>query len=478
MIFTSYTYGAFLLLALFIHWSLPQRARRGFLILASYLFYCSWQWQFGFLLLGVSLFNWAWGRWRVGPAPTTANLATGIAVNLIPLVYFKYWGFLLENVDRSLRLAGFEGLGPVAQLALPLGISFFTFQGVAYLVDVATGEAPFRSLRDFLLFKAFWPQLIAGPIIRPGEIHDQIETPRPLEAEDLSAGLQRILEGAFKKVVLADTLAPYVDAVFLPAARPGVVDVIAGTVGFGLQIYFDFSGYSDIAIGSARLFGFRFPENFAAPYLSRSPQEFWNRWHMTLSRWIRDYVFAPLAFQARGRKSLSLFWLVTAMAICGLWHGAQWTFVAWGVWHGLLLVAGQTVLLPLVRPARPGERAAALRTLAAVAFTDTLVLVGWVFFRAENLAQVSEFAQAVVTLRGGMRPLILRENGLLLIALIFAFMLLASWLTSRAGAASRRTPENSLPVPGRLAVASIYAIMAILVIAFHGEAKAFVYFQF
>ena len=295
-------------------------------------------------MLAVSLFNWAYGRFVLPKASSAKPLALGVLVNLAPLLYFKYTNFAIANAAAALDLLGFNVSAPVLAIVLPLGISFFTFQGIAYLIDVASGEEPFVRLEDFLLFKAFWPQLIAGPIIRPAEIREQIETPRPLDYDLFAEGATRILYGFFKKVVIADMLAPTVELVFAPSAAPAFVDVVTGILGFGLQIYFDFSAYSDIAIGTARLFGFVFPENFNWPYTARSPQDFWRRWHMTLSRWIQDYVFTPLNFATRGNPRLGGLWLVVAMAICGLWHGAQWTFVLWGVWHGVLLLSNQTFL--------------------------------------------------------------------------------------------------------------------------------------
>ena len=275
----------------------------------------------------MSLFNWAYARRVVSKVESTGVLIAGIAVNLAPLLYFKYTGFFLSNMVSAANLCwGPDGTLRLPDIILPLGISFFTFQGIAYLVDVASGEEPFESASDFLLFKGFWPQLIAGPIIRPGEIREQILGERALGYENFSFGCRRILHGFFKKVVLADTLAPFVDMVYLPGAAPNAVDAAVGTLAFGLQIYFDFSAYSDIAIGTARLFGFVFPENFDWPYLSRSPQEFWARWHMTLSRWIRDYVFTPMTFAFRDRPSTAMVWLLVAMVVCGFWHGAQWTF--------------------------------------------------------------------------------------------------------------------------------------------------------
>ncbi len=467
MIFTSYTYVAFLLAAFLIHWTLPNGARKPFLILASYVFYASWDWRFCFLLLALTLFNWAYARFvlrRDDPGP----LWPGVVVNLAPLILFKYTTFLVANAAAVGHMFGATWREELPfRILLPLGVSFFTFQAIAYLVDVATGEKPFAFL-DFMLYRALWPQLIAGPIIRPGEIRNDLEGLRTLDYDDCAEGGRRIIVGFFKKIVLADALTPVVDSVFLSRA-PNALDAGVALLGFGLQIYFDFSAYSDIAIGSARLFGFHFPENFDFPYRSRSPQELWSRWHMTLSRWIRDYVFTPLAFVTRQRPRMTTLWLFVAMAVVGLWHGAQWTFVAWGMWHGLLLVTNQTLLKRFFE--RSAESRA--RSLIVAATTFTLVTAGWLLFRAESLAQAADFFRAIVTLRGGVRPSVLRVNGILMVLMDF-FGLLA--VQAIAGMSFPRRIRGTALL--RLARPVAYALLIVAIIVLDQEARKFVYFQF
>lgn len=467
MIFTSYTYVVFLLAAFVIHWSLPERARKPFLILASYVFYASWDWRFSFLLLGLTIFNWAYARFVLA-RPEPGPLWPGVLTNLAPLIFFKYTAFLWANVAAVGNAAGVHWAQQLPfRILLPLGISFFTFQGIAYLIDVATGEAPFAFL-DFVLYKALWPQLIAGPIIRPGEIRSDIEGVRTLDYDDCASGASRIVVGFFKKVVLADSLAPLVDSVFL-SHSPNALDAGIAVLGFGLQIYFDFSAYSDIAIGTARLFGFHFPENFDFPYRARSPQEFWNRWHMTLTRWIRDYVFTPLAFATRERPRMRVLWLFVAMAAVGLWHGAQWTFVVWGLWHGLLLVTNHTLLK------RFFDRAARSRVvgLLATAVTFVLVTAGWLLFRAESLAQAGEFVKALFTLRGGIRPSTLRVNGILTVLVDFAGLVLVQAIADMPLPRWIRSPALL-----RVVRPVAYALLIMAIVILDQEAKKFVYFQF
>jgi alginate O-acetyltransferase complex protein AlgI len=475
MIFTSYTYLLFLAVVFVLHWLLPTAARKPFLVAASYFFYCSWKWQYGFLLLGVSLFNFAYARWVLARAGSMPALVLGIAVNLSALIYFKYMNFFLANAAAAARLFGVHWQAPILNIILPLGISFFTFQGVAYLFDVASGEEPLEHLLDFMLFKALWPQLIAGPIVRLHEMRDQILSPRTLDYSDVAEGCQRILFGFFKKVAIADNLAPSVEMVFFSGSPANAVDAISATLGFGMQIYFDFSAYTDIAVGTARLFGFRLPENFNWPYLSSSPREFWNRWHMTLSFWIRDYLFTPMMFASRRRPALAPLWLLIAMALCGLWHGAAWTFVAWGVWHGVLLALNATVLKNVFPPMDEALKAkvSMVRNLAGMVVTFVLVNVGWVLFRARSFAQALSLMHAIAIFRGRFRPSILRENDVLLVGVVFIGLMTAQLIHSLQWP-RLMLPTWSVPVLRP----ALYVLLILTIIIADRESQAFVYFQF
>ncbi|MCC6525623.1 MAG: MBOAT family protein [Polyangiaceae bacterium] len=475
MIFTSYTYLLFLGGAFLLYWSIPRAWRNAFLVGMSYAFYCSWRWQYGVLLLGVTAFTYLYGAFLAKRAEPRRWLMLGVAIELTPLLFFKYLPFFVENLNGVGGLVGLPVSLRLPEIILPLGISFFTFQGIAYLVDLASGAEPIRKPLDFVLYKALWPQLIAGPIIRPDEIREQLEADRAIDYADVAEGAKRIVNGFFKKAVLADTLAPYVDGVFAAQAAPGFVDTIAGMVGFGLQIYFDFSGYSDIAIGSARLFGFRFPENFALPYASRSFQQFWGRWHMSLSRWIRDYVFTPMLFASRHRPRLAALWLVTAMAACGFWHGARWTFIVWGIIHGLLLVLNQSLLRGFFARAERAGRASFVG-IAAWVLVMFAVAVAWLFFRAQSLDQAAAMLSALVHFRGGFAPMVLRENGLLVIAAIFLALLGYQVLTAPALVVKRwaaRAPRLLQPLTG-----AYYCLVVMATIVLESNTKAFVYFQF
>ena len=474
MVFAGYSYLLFLAAAVVVHWSLPPALRNAFLVAASYSFYATFRWEFALLLLALTLFNWAYVRWLLAPRPTATRLSFAVGVNLLPLFWFKYRGFSLQSAAWLVDLLGGSWHAHVDDLLLPLGISFYTFQSIAYLVDVAAGEAPLSALGEMLLFQAFWPKLLSGPIVRADEIRDQIRSGRRLDYEDLSAGVTRILLGLFKKIVLADSLAPIVPMVFDSGTSLHALDSGAGILAAGLQIYFDFSGYTDIAIGSARLLGFRLPENFNWPYLARSPQEFWNRWHITLSRWIRDYLFTPLSFAFRSRPALVPLWLVVSMAVCGLWHGAAWTFVLWGVWHGLLLVSNQGLLRRIFVPPQAG--AGPVRSALALGATFVLIQLGWLLFRAPSIHRAWEVLVPLLAFRGGLQPAVLRENSVLVVcAMLLGLIVAQSAEAARAHgvrAQPRFEPLVSLLRP------VVFAAMILAIIIFDQEAVAFVYFQF
>jgi len=474
MIFTSYTYVVFLAVSFGLYWTVKPGWRKPLLILASFIFYCSWKWQYGFLLAGLAVFNWGFGRWVACRQERAHWLWPGVIVNVGTLVYFKYTRFLILNISALMLRLGGESI-QVPDILLPLGVSFFTFQGVAYLVDVATGEPPIRRFLDFLLYKSFWPQLIAGPIIRPGEIRDQIEQKRNWSSDNVAYGLKRILNGFLKKVVIADNIAPVVDLVFMSTAQPGSLDVLVGTVGFGLQIYFDFSAYSEIAIGTARLFGYVFPENFNWPYLAESPREFWSRWHMTLSRWIKDYVFTPLAMAFRAQRALIPIAALFAMTLCGLWHGAEWTFVIWGAWHGVFLVLGE-VLLPRSRVKPALSHGKHISSFVGWVFTMFAVFSGWLIFRVQSLSQLGTFIKALGS-GSLLKPQIVRENMVILVLLVFAGTALLH-LAKIANLDSRIRLSGFLSVIRPVTDTFLYAMAVSVIIVADRGSKAFVYFQF
>lgn len=378
MLFHTAPFGVFLALVVTVAWALADRprARLAFLLAASYWFYASWDARYAALIAAVTLldFGGAIVIERLRGAARQIALSVVVGLNLGVLGHFKYAGFFLESLGDPRPLA----------ILLPVGISFFTFQGLAYVVDVHRGQiAAERDPLRFALFIAFFPQLVAGPIVRARELLPALRRRiLALDATRFGRALTLLLVGLVKKVVLADYLAAnLVDRVFDLPERFSSVEVLAAIYGYALQIYGDFSGYCDMAIGAALLLGVELPENFARPYTADGIRDFWRRWHITLSTWLRDYLYIPLGGSRRGRTRTQIN-LVVTMALGGLWHGAAWTFVIWGVIHGLWLALGRSL--------SPRERAAWARLprWLRVALTFHGVAALWVFFRAESFAQV------------------------------------------------------------------------------------------
>jgi alginate O-acetyltransferase complex protein AlgI len=384
MLFTTFSFLGFLLVVLVLFYGVPHRHgpelqlwRRYLLLAASLVFYMAWNVKFVVLILGlitVDYFAALWIARREG-AQRRMALLLSLAANIGMLGWFKYSNFARETWTH-LVYPGRE-FHPL-DIILPLGISFHTFQSISYVIDVYRGEQTVvTSYIDYALFVSFFPQLVAGPIVRAREFfHDFRNWTAPTGAE-WQHGVATILTGFVKKLVFADQFALVADKYFAnPAALPGMMSAWTGTIAFALQIFFDFSGYTDIAIGVALLFGFHFPENFRRPYLSASITEFWRRWHMTLSRWLRDYVYIPLGGNRKGEFRTYLNLMLT-MLLGGLWHGASWNFVIWGGYHGVLLASERAIW---GREPRSGW----LRIPLTIV-TFLLLCVGWVFFRAKTL---------------------------------------------------------------------------------------------
>ncbi len=389
--FQSFEFSVFFLAVLALFYALPRRGRPLLLAIASYYFYARWNAAFVPILAAITLSDYAIARALEGArgGHRRALLAAGVAVNLAFLATFKYLDFLTASVAS---LAGLHGDPWFVRLVVPVGISFHTFQSISYLVDVARGRMrAIRSLLDYAVYIAFFPQLLSGPIVRAERFFRELSEWQGPAGADVESGLRDIVLGLVKKFAIADAFAPSADAYFAaPLAHPGTLAAWSASFAFAMQIYFDFSGYSDIAIGCARLLGFAFPENFHRPYFAATITIFWRRWNMTLSAWLRDYLYVPLGGNRHGTL-LTYRNLALTMLLAGLWHGANWTFVAWGGYHGALL-AIERCFSRGAAPARGVARAG--RTLLTFVF----VVIGWVLFRAANLSD------ALVTLRAMLVP--------------------------------------------------------------------------
>jgi alginate O-acetyltransferase complex protein AlgI len=379
MVFSSNLFlYVFLPLILILHTLSPKSVRNVFLLVASLAFYSWGSGPIVVLLLCSITCNFfagqaiaSWERWR-----KQIFILTTIG-NLTLLVYYKYSAFLYYEVARLLSLAEIH-LPPIGEIPLPIGISFFTFQAISYLGEVYRREhSPARSIIDYGMYITLFPHLIAGPIVRFSDISDEIRN-RNVDLSGIYEGLWRFALGLGKKVIIANSVGAVADKIFsLPLGEVTTATAWTGAICYTFQIYFDFSGYSDMAIGLARMFGFYFPENFNQPYRASTVTEFWRRWHMSLSRWFRDFVYIPLGGNRHGniRTAFNL-WVV--FFLCGLWHGAAWTFVLWGVYHGILLVIER-----LLRSSYNFET----KGLLGNGITMLLVTIGWVFFRADSLPQ-------------------------------------------------------------------------------------------
>ena len=382
MLFPTVQFAIFFPLTLALNWALMPRPKfwKPFIVVASYAFYAAANWRFCFLLGGITLWNQGAARLiHASDDERRRKLVVGFAVagNLIVLGVFKYYSFFVQDVDRVLDAMRLGLPLPLLTVALPVGVSFFTFQAISYTVDVHRRLIAPASLLDAAIYLSFFPHLVAGPIVRAREFLPQLTTPRDPERVALGAGVSLIALGLIKKVVIADYLArTVVDPVFAVPQAYAAPDVALAAYAYTAQIYCDFSGYTDIAIGLALLMGFVFPQNFDRPYRSLGVREFWRRWHMTLSRFLRDFLYIPLGGN-RGTRWFVYRNLMITMLLGGLWHGAAWNFVVWGGLHGTLLALERLL----------GKRAPYgwLPAPARVALTFLLVLVGWVFFRAPDL---------------------------------------------------------------------------------------------
>jgi D-alanyl-lipoteichoic acid acyltransferase DltB (MBOAT superfamily) len=396
VLFPTVTFAVFFLVVLPVSWALMphQRLWRAWILLASYVFYAWWDWHFVFLLAASTVVNHVLAlaiHRSEGQAARRAFLALAVGFDLGLLAYFKYSNFFLTSVDNAI------GTSWIAHVTLPVGISFYTFMAISYVVDTYRRELVPTTFARFAVFQAFFPHLVAGPIVRASELLPQLETPRDPRKVDNSRAFFLILSGLFLKVVIANHLATHiVDDVFAAPNRHSSLEVLVAIYGYAVQIFADFCGYTNIAIGIALLLGFQFPQNFNSPYAAVSLQDFWRRWHMTLSRWLRDYLYIPLGGNRKGRL-LTYRNLLLTMLLGGLWHGAAWTFVIWGGIHGAGLALERAFGI------RPTSRHA--QWIGRIV-TFHVVCFAWVFFRADSFARAGQMLGRLFTAWGQSSPLV------------------------------------------------------------------------
>ncbi|CAH0998990.1 Peptidoglycan O-acetyltransferase [Neolewinella maritima] len=481
MLFNSLDFCLFLPLVFVLYWYGTRhslRAQNALIVLASYVFYGWWDWRFLLLILGSTAVDFWVGR-RIAASSggrRRAYLGVSIAVNLGVLIYFKYADFFLASFAEAFTFFGHPFSRQALGVVLPVGISFYTFQTLSYSIDVYRGKLPASNdPLAFAAFVSFFPQLVAGPIERATRLLPQFGRRREFDYDQAVYGGKQILWGLFKKMVVADNCAVVVNEVFAdPGAYAGST-LLLGAALFAFQIYGDFSGYSDIAIGTARLFGIRLTRNFAYPYFSRNIGEFWRRWHISLSTWFRDYLYIPLG-GSRGTQVRVIRNTFVIFLVSGLWHGANWTFVIWGGLHALyflpLLLTGRnrkyTGIVAADRKLPSGREALGMLG------TFTLVTIGWVFFRADSLGEAWLYLERIASASLFAEPIFPgRRDALVTVGFVLLLLGIEWW--------GRRRDVPLLQVEGilprRLWIMFYYAFAVCTLLA-AGRSQAFIYFQF
>ncbi len=471
MAFNSVQYAILLMVVFALYRVMKRREQNLLLLAASYLFYGFWDWRFLSLLWISTIVDFVVGK-RMGasddPVVRKRLLITSMAVNLGILGFFKYFGFFAESAGELLAGLGLEADFATLRIVLPVGISFYTFQTMSYTIDIYRREIqPTNNLLGFAVFVAFFPQLVAGPIERAKHLLPQFLTDRPkVAASELGSGLLLIFVGLFKKVVIADALAPYVQEAFDAAGTAGWMQLLVAVYAFSLQIYGDFSGYSSIARGSARLLGIDLMVNFNQPYLSRNITHFWRTWHISLSTWLRDYLYIPLG-GSRGMAVATQRNLMITMLLGGLWHGAAWTFVVWGGLHGLYLAVHRRFRH---RSPKSEMDPPTWRDVPAIVATFHLVALSWVFFRADSFTQAWDVLVGILGFRAA--------DGIPFAGL--ALLVPAALAALFIDLVQRRTGRHDgfVTIPA-FARGVVYGAFFMAIVLFSGqEVVPFLYFQF
>lgn len=493
MVFNSLTYLIFFPLVTLVYYMLPCKVRYIWLLAASYFFYMQWNAVYGLLLFYSTAIAYAGGLAIEKTKQLSLRklcLGTAMTLSFAPLVFFKYTGFIIENINRLLFHVNGSSPFTVPDILLPIGISFFTFQAAGYVIDVFRGDIPAEhNFLRFALFVSFFPQLVAGPIERTKNLLSQLECKVKFDFENARDGLWLMLWGYFMKVVIADRIAIFVDCVYADYKTYNGAYILVASALFAFQIYCDFAGYSTIAIGSAKILGIRLMDNFSSPYLSLSVPEFWRRWHISLTSWFKDYVYIPLGGNRKGKIRTHINRLFV-FSLSGLWHGADWTYVIWGALNGLFIVLSD-VLQPVRKFAadifRLKPASYANKVIRAI-FTFILVDFTWIFFRAESLSDAFGILYSLkdfpridnlnILFGDGLYECGLDEKNFHLLLLVTAFLLIVD-LCSRKGIVIRqKIAEQNLWFRSCF---TAFAIIFILIFGIWGGAydkTSFIYFQF
>ncbi|MDR0765318.1 MAG: MBOAT family protein [Odoribacteraceae bacterium] len=489
MLFNSIDFAIFLPVVFSLYWFACNRGvllQNLFTLAASYVFYGWWDWRFLILMTITIACSWASGLWMArikrqgkGDERTIKRRAktvmiANIVLNLLILGFFKYYNFFVQNFVEAFTLFGKELNVTTLKVILPVGISFYTFQALSYSIDVYRGKIEAtRNAVAFFAFVSFFPQLVAGPIERATNLLPQFYTKRRFDYALAVNGARQILWGLFKKIVIADNCASAVNTIFESYTLQPASSLVLGAILFAFQIYGDFSGYSDIAIGTARLFGINLMKNFAFPYFSRDIAEFWRRWHISLTTWFRDYLYIPLG-GSRGsswQKTRNTFII---FLVSGFWHGANWTFIAWGAYHALLFVP----LLLLGKNRRHTGIVAenrllpTFKELSAMLTTFALVTIGWVIFRAEDMPQALDYLSRMCSSSLLSIPSVGKRAMLYATVYVILFMIV-EWFGRKQAYAIEK-----IPVKSRAFRWAIYILIVLFITTAGGGSETFIYFQF
>jgi len=479
MLFNSFSYAVFLVLIFILYWFVAKRSFRlqnMILLAGSYVFYGLWDWRFLFLLGFSTALDYFTGL-RIHaenrPGRRRSWLILTVAVNLGFLCFFKYFNFFIGSFSSLLQNFDLEPNVPLLNIILPVGISFYTFHGLSYVFDIYNGRIqPTKNFIDYSLFVSFFPLLVAGPIERATHLLPQVSRPRVFDAQKASDGLRQILWGLFKKMVIADNCALAVNELFAnPEAYSGT-SLIIGAVLFAFQIYGDFSGYTDIALGSARLLGFDLLRTFSYPYFSRDIAEFSRRWHISLTSWFKDYVYIPLGGN-RGSKLKTVRNTLIVFLLSGIWHGANWTFIVWGLYHALLFMPLLLLNTKKVHAHPITKGNFSPFDLLKIIFTFILVTIGWIIFRADSLPRAWLYFRNMLVPQG--KEDILVNQPVTFTALIFVvIMILIEWF-QKHHLHGLYLDQLRLPKFARLL---LYCVIILCLFWFGGKPEEFIYFQF
>ena len=471
MLFNSLTFLLFFSAVYVSYRALGKRPKlqNRLLLIASYVFYGYWDWRFLFLIAASTALDYWLGSLIVQhPLQKRRILVTSVTFNLGLLFLFKYFNFFIENFVVMMKGIGLDASSPALDIMLPLGISFFTFQKMTYIIELYKGHLEARyDFLDFALFVCFFPLLLSGPIERATSLLPQISKPRVMTADHIKEGIWLITWGLFQKVYIADNIAPMVNKIFAPDWSGTGAEALVGIYAYAIQIYCDFSGYTDIARGVAKLLGFDIRLNFDLPYFATNPSDFWRRWHISLSSWLRDYVYIPLGGSREGewRTARNLF---LTMVLVGLWHGAAWTFVLWGAYQGGLLISYRLVARSAFRARWLPELGLVGKALAIIGMFH-LTCLGWLLFRAQSFGQVVDFVSLIAgQFAPGPAALTLLES-----LLGYAAILVVVQMIQYTRHTALIREQASLPVRG-----VVYGILVYLMVLHGGVSESFIYFQF